>query len=422
MSAIALLLRRDFALLWWSGLISITGTWMLGVALPIHVYQLTGSAIATSATLIAATVPRILLGSVAGTFVDRWDRRRTMVLGNLLMAAALLPLWLVTTADLVWIVYAVALFQSVVSLFVGPAEHALLPTLVGPEDLLGANFLNSLNNNLARLVGPVLGGLVATFNGLGVVAAVDMATFVVAAALVGLIRAGRRDAPTDGRVPDEVWRGLWREWLLGLAFVRERAVLRLLFVVIALMSLGEGVMGALFVVFVSDVLLGNATHLGTLVSAQAVGSLFGLAVLIPWTRKLRPDRLLGLALVCFGAIDLAIFNAPAVTPRFEVEVALFILVGIPIVVISPALMTLFQTAVPDLYRGRVLGSLGTTEGLFRVTGLALGGLLAAPFGVVAVLNAQGVAQMIAGAVVLRWLAGAGRPGIARTEAAATLSA
>lgn len=422
MSALALLLRRDFALLWWSGLISITGTWMLGVALPIHVYQLTGSAIATSATLIAATVPGILLGSVAGTFVDRWDRRRTMVIGNLLLAAGLLPLWLVTTADLVWIVYVVAVFQSVIGLLVGPAEHALLPTLVGPDDLLAANFLNSLNNNVARLVGPALGGIVATSSGLGAVAALDMATFVLAALLVGLIRAGRGAAAAKGLAPEEAWRGLWREWILGLAFVKERAVLRLLFVVIALMSLGEGVMGALFVVFVSDVLLGNATHLGTLVSAQAVGSLIGLAVLIPWTRRLRPDRLLGLALVCFGAIDLAIFNAPAVSPRFELEVALFILVGIPIVVITPSLMTLFQTAVPDLYRGRVLGSLGTTEALFRVTGLALGGLLAAPFGVVAILNAQGAAQIVAGAVVLRWLAGAGRARIGRTEAAATLSA
>ncbi len=419
MTSLGLLLRRDFALLWWSGLVSMTGTWMLAIALPIHVYQLTGSAIATSGALIAATAPRLLLGSVAGAFVDRWDRRTTMVIGNVLLAAGLVPLWLVGSADLIWIVYAVAAFESTVALFVGPAENAMLPALVDPDDLLAANLLNSLNNNVARLGGPVLGGLLATVSGLGVVAAADMVTFVLAALLVALIRA--RGAPrSDGPVaPEDAWRGLWREWALGLAFVKDRTTLRVLFLVVALMSVGEGVMGALFVVFVSDVLLGNATHYGTLVSAQAVGSLIGLAVLVPWTRRLRADRLLGLAFVCFGAIDLAIFNAPAVVPRFELEVALFVAVGIPIVLLGPSLMTLLQTEVPDRYRGRVLGSLGTTEALFRVSGLVLGGLLAGPFGVVAILNVQGAAQIVAGAVVLTMLSRALATPARRT---ATLSA
>ena len=419
MTSLGLLLRRDFALLWWSGLVSITGSWMLAIALPIHVYQLTGSAIATSGALIAATAPRLLLGSVAGAFVDRWDRRTTMVVGNALLAAGLVPLWLVGSADLVWIVYAVAAFESTVALFVGPAENAMLPALVDPDDLLAANLLNSLNNNVARLGGPVLGGFLATVSGLSSVAAADMVTFVLAAVLVALIRA--RGAPrSDGPVaPEDVWRGLWREWALGLAFVKDRTTLRVLFLVVALMSVGEGVMGALFVVFVSDVLLGNATHYGTLVSAQAVGSLIGLAVLVPWTRRLRADRVLGVAFVCFGAIDLAIFNAPAVVPRFELEVALFVAVGIPIVLLGPSLMTLLQTEVPDRYRGRVLGSLGTTEALFRVSGLVLGGLLAGPFGVVAILNVQGAAQIVAGAVVLRMLSRALASPARRT---ATLSA
>ena len=419
MSWLGLLLRRDFALLWWSGLISITGTWMLAIALPIHVYQVTGSPIATSGALIAATAPRLLLGSVAGAYVDRWDRRTTMVAGNVLLAVGLAPLWLAGSPDAVWIVYAVAAFESTVALFVVPAENALLPSLVGPDDLLAANLLNSLNNNVARLGGPVLGGLLQTVSGLGAVVALDMATFALAAALVASIRARPAPKPDGPAAPEDAWRGLWREWALGLAFVKERTILRVLFLVVALMSIGEGVMGALFVVFVSDVLLGNATHYGTLVSAQAVGSLIGLALLVPWTRHLRADRLLGTALVCFGAIDLAIFNAPAVVPWFELEVALFVAVGIPIVVLTPALMTLLQTEVPDRYRGRVLGSLGTTEALFRVTGLALGGLLAVPFGVVTILNLQGVSQIVAGAVVLWMLR---RALVTRSERAATLSA
>lgn len=407
MSALALLLRRDFALLWWSGLISRTGDWMLRVALPIHVYQLTGSPLATSATLLAAIGPQLLFGSVAGTFVDRWDRRRTMIVGNILLAVALLPLWLVVSADGAWIVYLVAAFGSVAALFVGPAEDALLPTLVGDDDLLAANVLNSLNNNIARLLGPPLGGIVATAGGLAAVAASDMATFGVAALLVTAMRV-RSLATAATPVVRGIWRRMWREWMLGLAYVKDDRALCILFGVVALSGLGEGVMGVLFVLFVSDVLGGDATHLGALMSAQAAGSLLGLAVLLPWSRRVRPDRLFGSALVCFGAIDLLIFNAPAVLPIFALQVALFVAVGVPVVVLGPSMMTVLQNRVADGYRGRVFGSLGTTAALFGVVGLVMAGLLVDRLGVVTILNVQGAAHIAAGAVVLRWLAAAGR--------------
>src|SRR5919198_1112108 len=83
---IATLRQRNFALLWFAGLISLAGDWMLIVALPIYVYQLTGSTLATSTMFIAGRLPTLLFGSVAGVFVDRWDRKRTMVVANLLLA------------------------------------------------------------------------------------------------------------------------------------------------------------------------------------------------------------------------------------------------------------------------------------------------------------------------------------------------
>ncbi|MEA2512730.1 MAG: hypothetical protein QOJ59_2217, partial [Thermomicrobiales bacterium] len=78
--------RRNFALLWFAGLVSLTGDWMLIVALPVTVYELTGSALATGGVLIANRLPALVLGSVAGVFVDRWDRKRTMVVANLVRA------------------------------------------------------------------------------------------------------------------------------------------------------------------------------------------------------------------------------------------------------------------------------------------------------------------------------------------------
>ena len=105
---LAVLRQRNFALLWFGGLISMTGDWVLFIGLPIYIYQLSGSALATSLMFMAQIVPRILLGSLAGVFVDRWDRRQILVVTNLLLALGLLPLMLVRSVEWLWLVYVIA--------------------------------------------------------------------------------------------------------------------------------------------------------------------------------------------------------------------------------------------------------------------------------------------------------------------------
>ena len=153
--------QRNFALLWWAGLISIAGDWTLRIALPIFVLQLTGSALATSGAVIATMAPVLFVGLIAGVYVDRWDRRKVLVVVSLAQAAALLPLLVVDSAAKLWIVYAVLFVQSALSQFFMPAENALLPSLVAADQLPVANSLNALNNNIARLAGPAIGGLPA---------------------------------------------------------------------------------------------------------------------------------------------------------------------------------------------------------------------------------------------------------------------
>src|SRR3954467_13983858 len=84
--------RRHLRLLLAAGLVSMTGDWILGIGLTYSVYAITGSTLASAVTLLASFVPRVVAGSVAGVFVDRWDRKRTMVACNLLLAVGLVPL------------------------------------------------------------------------------------------------------------------------------------------------------------------------------------------------------------------------------------------------------------------------------------------------------------------------------------------
>src|SRR5215211_8930213 len=208
-----LLRQRNFGLLWFAGLISMIGDWVLFIALPIYTYNLTQSSLATGIMFMVGTLPRILFGSIAGVYVDRWDRQRTMVVADLSRAVLVLLLLLVRSADSIWIVYLVAFIESIVSQFFGPAENALLPQLVDESQLVTANSLNSLNNNLARLAGPALGGILLGSFGFQNVVLIDSLSFLLSGIMIAWIvqpslGSGNRSERTEDSAltpPPRIW-------------------------------------------------------------------------------------------------------------------------------------------------------------------------------------------------------------------------
>jgi MFS family permease len=398
--------RRDFALLWFAGLVSLTGDWMLIVALPVTVYELTGSALATGGVLIANRLPALVLGSVAGVFVDRWDRKRTMVVANLVRAPILLLLVAVDSAEQVWIAYVVAAAASAAGQFFRPAENALLPRLVGEEHLVPANALNALNDNLSRLVGPALGGLVVAWFGLGGVAAVDAASFLVAAGMIAAIAAStrpERTLPPAAATATGTWAAVWREWLAGLRLIRENRALRVVFGVIAISSLGEGVMGTAFWVYVDEALEGGTREAGWLMSAQAVGGMVGAVVIGAWGKGRSPVSLLGWGAIGLGLIDLATFNYPTFAPVIWPGLVLMAVVGVPVTAFGTGYVAAIQAEAEDAYRGRIFGALGTTTALLMIVGAAIAGVATEWLGAVAVLTIDSLAYVAAGLFALRTL-------------------
>ena len=400
-----LLRNRDLGLAWAGGLVSMLGSWALWIALPLHVYQVSGSALATSGVVAALVAPGILLGSVAGVFVDRWNRKTTLVAGNVLLAAGTLPLLAVGESRL-WLVYPSVFLLEVIEQFTGPAENALLPRLVREQDLLAANSLNALNNNLARLAGPALGGALYAVAGLEGVVVVDAASFVLAAALLAAIRSSGA-VTAAGELEDAVvrrWRRVWLDWREGFQVVRRKPAVRVVFTVTAVTSFGEGVFAVMFAVWVRDVLEGGVPELGWLQSSQAVGGLLGGLVGAYAARRLAPERLYGLGLLAFGIFDLALFNYPLLLDGVWIGSALMILVGIPSVSSQAGSATILQTEVEDAFRGRVFGSLSTSGSLLVFAGTTAAGLTGALLGPIVLLNFQGGAYVAAGLFVLLVLA------------------
>ena len=202
----ALLCRRDFGMLWSGGLISETGDWFLLVGLPVWVLQVTGSSLVTATVFLVGLLPGLVVGPLAGVLVDRWDRRRTLVVVSLAQAAFLLPLLAVDGRNRLWIVYLVMAVEAALAQLNDPARNALVPSLVAKADLVGANALIGLNSNLARLVGSPLGGIMVEVAGLPGLVVADAASFLVGAALIALVRsdAGRSRAGGADPAPDVV--------------------------------------------------------------------------------------------------------------------------------------------------------------------------------------------------------------------------
>lgn len=402
---LATLRHRDFALLWVAGLISVAGDYALIVALPLHAYALTGSAAATGGVFAAALIPRVLLGSVAGVFVDRWDRKRTMIAADLLQALILLPLLVVTSADLLWLLYLVRAGSGTLSLLFSPAESAFLPRLVGEERLVTANALNALNDNLGRLVGPAVGGVLYATGGLPGVLLVDSVTFIVSALLILAIRASGRpetvDVPSTAR---SVWAQAFAEWRDGIALVRHRRSLRVIFAAFGIGNLGEGTFSVGFTPLAVSVLAGGAQGAGTLMSAQAVGGLLAGAGVATAADRFPPWLLMGAGLIGLGFCDLGMANASSLAPPGPPAIAVasmfMFLAGFPVVAGMAAGNGMLQADTEDAYRGRVFGALGAVQGVTVLIGIVLGSVAIDRFGVVPVISAGAAMWIVGGLVAL----------------------
>jgi Na+/melibiose symporter-like transporter len=397
--------RRDLRLVLSAGIISLTGDWVLTIGLIYRVYAVTGSTVASALTMASSFAPQVLLGAVAGVFADRWDRKRTMIVANLLLAAGLLPLLLVRGAGQVWIVFAVMFAEGAVKQFFSPAEQAMVPRLVPDEELLAANALNGQVSNASRLAGSAIGGILVAAGGLAAVTLADAASFIASAILLTFVRASGRAAGPDP-AGGQVRAGLRRigvELRAGLGLSVRHRVLRALVIFALVTSVGEGIMSTLFTPFVEHVLHGSSQAFGLVVAAQAVGGIAGGVVAASAGHRVPASRLISFGAIVFGLVDLAIFLYPLGYVAVWPAVAGMIIVGVPGALGLAGLITLFQRNTEDAYRGRVFGAISTAEGLTVLAGTLGAGFLSRFAGIIPVLAIQGAGYIAAGIAMFVWL-------------------
>lgn len=402
MAMFRLVFQRNFGLAWWGGLVSMLGDWMLSVSLPIAVYELTGSAAAVSTIVVARLLPALLLGPFAGVLVDRWNRQLVMIVTNLLRVPVFLALLLVDSSGQIWVVQVVVFLASCASQFFRPAENALMPELVDDSQLIFANTLNSLNNNIATLLGPAAGGLIAAWGGLSAVAAINASTFLIAAALLSFVRvssSGRRQVPPPNDGTSRIG-NFFREWMDGLRQIPRSKHVSVLFLVAILLAAGNVAFTTLLGPFVVDTLKGGSRELGWLLTAQGAGGIAG-GLVLGWVAHRRPPFvLLGWSVLGLGLLDLLLYGYPLFITSIWIAVIIKTVMGLPVALTNATSATLLQQETPAQYRGRIFSALDTSMAIVAIVAAPAAGIVAELVGLVPVLVALASFTILAGMVLI----------------------
>jgi MFS family permease len=288
--------NRDFRLLYFGSLISLGGDWFLTVALLDLVLQLTGSATLASLMLLCQTLPIFLVTPIAGRAVDRLDRRKLMIIVDVIRAGAcLLPLF-VRTPALLPFAYAGVIIISIGSAYFEPASQAALPNIVGADDLNAANVLMGSTWGTMLAVGAAIGGAVTMRFGRDVSFVVDAISFLASAVILWRMRAqfAEERKHEHPRLIESV-----RETL---RYAKSNPRVLALLTSKGGYGLGAGVI-AMLSVFGKEIFRAGAFGIGLLFAARGLGALLGPFLLRALGTR-RDDlqyRLIGPAVLVFGA-------------------------------------------------------------------------------------------------------------------------
>jgi MFS transporter, DHA3 family, macrolide efflux protein len=376
---VRLALNSAFSALWAGNLISLFGDRVHQVALAFLVYGITGSPIAIAATFIAATLPNLLLGPIAGTLVDRWDQKDVLIVSDLLRAAAVL---LVPVAAIinVFLVFPLVFAITTVSIFFRPAKDAVLPRLVREDQLTAANSVRWLGETMADIVGYPLAGLFATFLGSALPLAFwfDAATYLASAVLVASVVI----PPAQRSAESAAGEGLRAELLAGWHFLRREQVL--------LTNTLQGVAGqvtagvALVVtpIYAATVIAPHGgpdekTAYALLETGIGIGNLVGGFVIGLAATRLAKGRLVIVGYTAYGLCTVGLGLAGALPAALGLMVG----AGIANMVFLIPSQTLFQQRTPADMMGRVVGFRFAAVFGAMTLAMGVGGILAELLGV-----------------------------------------
>ena len=340
-----------FFVIWFGQLVSIIGSGLTGFALGIWVLQETGSVTQFSLISLFGMLPFILISPIAGVMVDRWDRRKTMIVSDTIAALTTLAIVLLYRADnlTIWMIYLMTAISSASRAFQMPAYTAATTLLVPREQLGRANGLVQLAQGLGQLISPVLAGLLVTWVGLSGVITVDLVSFVFAVITLMSVRIPRPEVSTEGQ---QARGSVLRESSFGWNYIKQRPGLMGLLIFFAISNFLVSMVVVLANPLVLSFPSGSPAVLGTVLSVAGAGMLVGSVVMSIWGGpRRRVNGVLGAMALSAVCITLAGLQPSAI---LLTVMAFLFLFSLPFVGASS--QAIWQSKVPADIQGRVFAT------------------------------------------------------------------
>ncbi len=362
----------------WSG--SVVGQWGYEIALAVFAYR-AGGATAVGLVALVRLLPAAAVAPFAALLGDRFPRKRIMIAADLArvctMGGAAAAVFAGAPAV---VIYALAVLTALASTAFGPAQSALLPSLArSPEELTAANATSTTLASVGFFLGPALGGLLLTVTSVGTVFAATAALFLWSALVLSRISADSQGDPSA-----EV-ESIGREALAGFRAILGERRLRLVVGLYGAQTLVAGIMRVLVVVTALRILDLGPSGVGFLNSADGVGALAGILVLLGMITTARLSGVFGLGILMWG-VPLIVLG---IWPSVLLALLCFGIIGVGNVLVDVAGLTLLQRTAPDKVRARVFG---VFESVFLATigiGAVVAPLLMSAFGPRGALVAAG---------------------------------
>ncbi len=335
---------RDFRILWIGACTSTIGTWMQEVAQNEPVLQLTNSPFLLGLDAFLGDIPIFLFSLFGGVLADRIDRRFILIGSQVvqMISAAILATLIWTNHVQVWEILTLSFVVGTAQSFGGPAYSALVPSLVEKEDLSNAIALNSIQFNLARVIGPVIGGLAMKYAGAGWCFALNSLSFV--AVIISLLRLHINFSPP--RTGESIIASMKQ----GFSFIRDQGAMATLIIIAFCMTLLGIPIITFLPVFAKIVFSGTAMTYTLFLVASGLGSITG-ALTVAWLGDVHnKGRIALMALVLMGGGIIGFSQSRSLA----LSCVMLYFTGAVLMCAFAMIASLVQLITPNEMRGRVM--------------------------------------------------------------------
>ena len=398
-SSTAVFKKRDFVLMWVAQLISTAGSSLTDLAAGIYVYQQTESAFLVGVTLMATAVPSLVVGLIAGVFVDKYDRRSVMIASNLGQAVIVAIIPFLIGVDIALLFVAI-LVNAGVKQFFDPAYEALIPEIASDDELTAANAFLQIASFGSTAIGFAAAGLITSQFDVSWAFWIDSLTFLVSAFCIFLLKVRSRPDGAD----EETSVGIVVTNLkAGIRSIRDTPMLRSLFLLVAPVYFAFGLWNVLLLPMAIQELGATEFEYGLQEALTSIGFVAGALFMAKYA-----DRLQTGLWVFVGTMGMGITGILyGLSPTIVVAIVWVTLSGFFNSPSAVARQTLLQRNTPRDLRGRVFSALFVMRDVIFLFGMAAAGL-ADIINVRVLLIGASLILCAVGAVAL-FVPGIGRP-------------